>query len=323
MADGGEGVGWLTSARRHLPPSGSGRARRRLALGLTWCAVAHLWHGHRCQPFAFGPAAPVSSGQEVDDAGVLLLGREAWCFNRWRAETDDVRGGASSAQFKGLTDASGDAEFCGMLSSSVRDPFASVSLQASALPEPLSEMKGLVLDISEADGSEYSVGLRMLGAPAGIQHAFKFTAEAGRLEMYFRDFQPMLQGRVQPDDETRLVLERVESITIQKHGANGLSHEPFSLVLRSVCGIPGRDLPPPPPPARKTKWTCRACGTMNFDSSDSCTRCGEGRYAEEERAASAAADAARKQQVKWECGACGQKNFASASECYKCGAPRG
>ena len=99
-------------------------------------------------------------------------------------------------------------------------------MQASALPEPLSELKGLVLDISKAgacaelfdsvhlydatslagkaDGSEYTVrcqvakrtvwcvcvccqflfvvcsvphpdkvGLRMLGAPAGIQHAFK------------------------------------------------------------------------------------------------------------------------------------------------------
>ena len=40
----------------------------------------------------------------------------------------------------------------------------------------------------------------------------------------------------------------------------------FSLILSKVSGIPGRELPPPPPPARKTKWTCSACGTMNFET---------------------------------------------------------
>ncbi|CAE7213934.1 rqcd1 [Symbiodinium natans] len=226
-----EGVGFRRW--RHL---GSERTRRRLVLGFTWCALAHLWHSQRCESFAFGPAAPPTSApEEVDGADVLLLGRESWCFNRWRAETDDVRGGASTALLKGLTDASGNAEFCGELSS-VQDPFASVSLQVAALPESLSEMKGLVLDIAEADGSEYAVGLRMLGAPAGIQHAFVFTAEVGRLEMYFRDFRPMIQGQPQPEDKTRLVLERVESITIQKRGSHKASEGSFSLVLRSVCG---------------------------------------------------------------------------------------
>lgn len=40
----------------------------------------------------------------------------------------------------------------------------------------------------------------------------------------------------------------------------------FTLTLSKVLGINGRELPPPPPPARKTKWTCPACGTMNFET---------------------------------------------------------
>ena len=50
----------------------------------------------------------------------------------------------------------------------------------------------------------------------------------------------------------------------------------FSLILSKVSGIPGRELPPPPPPARKTKWTCSACGTMNFETwtyLDHCANC--------------------------------------------------
>ena len=44
------------------------------------------------------------------------LGREAWQFHQWRAETDDIRGGTSTASLRGLTDASGQAEFVGVLS---------------------------------------------------------------------------------------------------------------------------------------------------------------------------------------------------------------
>ena len=74
--------------------------------------------------FAFGPAAPpqapeketskTSGANDIETS--LLLGREAWQFNQWRAETDDIRGGSSTASLKGLTDSSGQAEFVGVLS---------------------------------------------------------------------------------------------------------------------------------------------------------------------------------------------------------------
>ena len=82
--------------------------------------------------FAFGPAAPPqapeketsgASGVSDDIETSLLLGREAWQFNQWRAETDDIRGGSSTASLKGLTDSSGQAEFLGVLSE-VENAFA-------------------------------------------------------------------------------------------------------------------------------------------------------------------------------------------------------
>mmetsp|Transcript_34622 Transcript_34622/g.79727 ORF Transcript_34622/g.79727 Transcript_34622/m.79727 type:complete len:322 (+) Transcript_34622:26-991(+) len=321
-------MGWLSgvSKVRNRRQPKARQTLRKLALGVH--AVAALCLNPIQRTFAFGPApvpdVPDAPPSQVDEANLAqLLGREAWFFNRWRAETDDVRGGASSAQFQGLTDASGHAVFAGNLAAAVDDPFASVSLQAAALPQPLEELKGLILDIAEADNLEYAVGLRMLGAPAGIQHTFPFQPEVGRIEMLFRDFKPTLQGSPCPDSQSPLMLGKVESITLQVRSTLLKDDQPFSLVLRKVEGIPGRELPPPPLPARKTKWICAACGTMNFDTSKFCTRCGEGRYAEEERAERAAKQSARKRPDKWECAACGHKNFAAAVECHMCGAPRG
>ncbi|CAK9016018.1 Uncharacterized protein C9E9.15 [Durusdinium trenchii] len=295
------------------------RLRRRI-LRLAFSAVAYGWWFSRITfpCFAFGPQAPkVPQAPEASDTvGRCLLGKEAWQFSRWRAETDDIRGGTSTASFKGLTDSSGFAEFAGLLSE-VDQAFAGVSLQASFLPS-LSELKGLVLDIHHGDGEEYAIALRMLGAPAGVEHVYRFQARPGsRVEMYFRDFQPTLREEVK-DMKQPLSLERVQSIAFQTRSSFHQQGD-FSLVISKLEGIPGKELPPAPAPARKTKWTCSACGTMNFDTSKYCTRCGESRNAEADRAARAKAEEERKQKVKWECRECGAKNFPSMEECFKCG----
>lgn len=87
--------------------------------------------------FAFGPAAPpqapeketskTSGANDIETS--LLLGREAWQFNQWRAETDDIRGGSSTASLKGLTDSSGQAEFVGVLSE-VENAFAGLVINS-------------------------------------------------------------------------------------------------------------------------------------------------------------------------------------------------
>eukprot|EP00913_Durusdinium_trenchii_P018616 g17494.t1 len=137
------------------------------------------------------PQAPEAS----DTVGRCLLGKEAWQFSRWRAETDDIRGGTSTASFKGLTDSSGFAEFAGLLSE-VDQAFAGVSLQASFLPS-LSELKGLVLDIHHGDGEEYAIALRMLGAPAGVEHVYRFQARPGsRFRLHYSALSHSVQIRL-------------------------------------------------------------------------------------------------------------------------------
>lgn len=56
-----------------------------------------------------------------------------------------------------------------------------VGCEASLLPEPLCELKGLVLDVAAADG-RYELALRMKGAPAGVEHVHHFEG-TGKLEM--------------------------------------------------------------------------------------------------------------------------------------------
>eukprot|EP00438_Fugacium_kawagutii_P004016 Skav222476 [mRNA] locus=scaffold242:191239:191592:+ [translate_table: standard] len=91
------------------------RSRSRALVPLSLLSLA-TWSSFS---FSFGPAAPPAEAP-AEDAGSeempVLLGREAWQFHNWRAETDDIRGGSSMASLKGLADASGQAEFAGVLS---------------------------------------------------------------------------------------------------------------------------------------------------------------------------------------------------------------
>jgi len=272
---------------------------------------------------AFGPGAPSGPSPEEssETSTVRLLGKETWILNDWRAETDDIRGGKSVASFKGVADR---AEFSGKVDTAIGDGYAGVSLQVDLLPLDLAETKGLVLHLAKADKKEYAVALRMLGAPAGVQHQFRFIAKTAEpIEIYFRDFEPVLRGKPAPEPKPKLALERVQSIILQASSDYAKQDGSFSIEISKVDAIPGRELPPPPPPARKTKWTCTSCGTMNMDIHRYCVRCGDSRFAEEEKAAIAAKQEERKKQVKWTCDGCGTKNFHGVEECFKCGAPRG
>jgi len=305
-------------------------------LGLETSAAAFGPQAPPPKKAAVGPAPPSAGAADAAPAQqerpreerkietVPLLGKGAnWRLNDWRAETDDTRGGVSTAQLKGLVEAG--TEFSGSLDPSVLgSAFAGISLQEKVLPTPLSECRGLVIDLLEADGKEYAVALRVNGAPAGIQHQFRFRAEKpGSQTMFFKDFRPVLRGKPAPEPQL-LDLQQVESIMllIMTDFGDGQAG-PFALVLGSVQGILGKELPPPPPPARETKWTCNACSTMNFDIAKTCTRCGEGRMAEKEKAAVAKAMEEKAKPVKWPCSGCGRMNFPGAEECAKCGGRRG
>mmetsp|Transcript_85959 Transcript_85959/g.228470 ORF Transcript_85959/g.228470 Transcript_85959/m.228470 type:complete len:201 (+) Transcript_85959:40-642(+) len=200
-----------------------------------------------------------------------------------------------------------------------------MTLRAELLQAPLTGLKGLSVDVAESDGLEYSFLLKLRGAAAGAMHTFRFKpAGPGPLELPFADFVPMLRGRPAPQPQPPLNLERVEAIALQADGNTGQKEGPFSLTIRSMAGIPGSHVAPEPP-ARTTRWTCAACGTMNFKTSSVCTRCGEspaGLEAKRIAKAKAAAEIGAKPK-KWTCTGCGAVNFPTFTECHKCGALKG
>jgi len=253
----------------------------------------------------------------------LLGGKAAWRFNDWRTETDGVRGGASVASLKGVTDIG--AEFSGELRpSELEAASAGMALRSELLPRPLTGLKGLELDVAEGDGREYNFLLKLRGAPAGAMHTFRFKPTgSGPVDMPFRDFVPMLRGKPAPQPQPPLNLERVEVLALQAESGGGQEEGPFSLTIRGLSGIPGSTVEPEPP-ARLTRWTCAACGTMNFVSSTACTRCGESPAAlDAKREAKAKAEAEKDAKPsRWTCSGCGAMNFPMTSECHKCGAPK-
>mmetsp|Transcript_111105 Transcript_111105/g.313451 ORF Transcript_111105/g.313451 Transcript_111105/m.313451 type:complete len:344 (-) Transcript_111105:97-1128(-) len=212
-------------------------------------------------------------------AAVPLLGGEtSWRLNDWRQVTDGVRGGASTANLKGATDVG--VEFKGRLDSTkLGDAFAGVSLKETALPKRLSLFGGLCVNVADCDGLEYSLELKQRGSPAGATHRFNFRPESGSsVEMPFRDFVPMLRGKAAPQPHPPLKLERVQDLTIRTDSVSGQRDGPFSLTIRSLVGmLPRPEWEEVRPPPRATRWTCGACGTMNFEMSASCQRCGSSR----------------------------------------------
>lgn len=252
----------------------------------------------------------------------LLGGSAVWHLNHWRPENDNVRGGSSSASLKAATEATG-VHFSGSLGESrpTDEAFAGVALRVNLLPEQLSEVRGLSLDVADGDGMQYAVSLSLRGSTTTRKFRFKAEGE-GPVEMLFRDFVPTLRnGRPAPEPHPPLNLSRVEMMSLRAEGGPDQGASPFSLKLRSVSAIPGREVVVVPS-ARETKWTCPACNTMNFGSATECTRCGESiaaMNAKEQAKAKAAADL---KPSRWVCDGCGARNFPMATECHKCGAPK-
>lgn len=245
---------------------------------------------------------------------VPLLGAGiAWHFKDWRYASDVLRGGSSSGSLKMSTE-DDSVEFQGHL---VRKPgtkpFAQALLQAKFLPDALRTCHGLRADISKADNFEYSVLLQMRGAPSGATYEFSFRPEgSGLVDMPFHEFVPKIYGNPAPK-LPRLELSKVEYLTLQVQG--GESEGPFSLQLRSLSGLMGKEFRPPP-----ERWVCRACGTMNHPSVDTCIRCGCSR--EDEVAKLQAKIKEQEAAGRWECPGCGALNYLLAGECRKCGTPK-
>lgn len=256
---------------------------------------------------------------------VPLLGAGAgagWRFSEWRQVTDVVRGGASTSDLKGAKDVAAAALFSGTLDpSQLGVAFAGMELPAESLPQLLSDLKGLVVNVLKGDGQEYSLSLRMRGSIGGATHKFRFRAdEAAALEMPFRAFQPILRGKPAPQPAAPLKLDCVETFTLQIESGSGKQGGPFALTLQSILGIPGVEAPERGPPPRETRWSCRACQTMNYEAAKTCQRCGAARGVETVVVMEEAAAKAKKQ--KWSCPGCGAVNFPAAGECHKCGAAR-
>lgn len=258
---------------------------------------------------------------------VDLLGGPSseWHFDNWRAVTDNVRGGVSTAVLKG-GDGRG-AVFSGNLDpSKLGAGFAGVSLPVNMLPETMEGLSGLQVAVAGGDGAEYNIALKMRGATSGASHKFHFTAdEAAVLDMPFRDFVATKWGRPVAEDSSTpgpLDLRKVDLLTIQIESHFGKQKGPFSLRIDSISGLPrGEDEQSETATVESDTWICASCGTANkvvrgADSATTCVRCGASR---DLKVAEVVAPAGAEKTEKWTCRGCGASNFGASRVCYKCG----
>lgn len=279
-----------------------------------------------CAVIAAGALNSFAPNHILAAAGVPLLGgASAWKLTDWRQVTDGVRGGASTATIRGVTDIG--VKFSGKFEPGA-DPaggFAGVAFLAASLPRAMTQLAGLQLDVAETDGREYIVSLSMRGAPAGMTHNFRFKPSSpGVVDMPFEGFAPELRGRPAPQPAIPLDPSRVEIVGVQLQGGGGQPEGAYSLTLRAVSGIPsagGRAWQAPR--QGPIRWTCDACGTMNSADAAQCVRCGALKNVKEVHAQARAKAEAVTRPSRWTCDGCGASNFPKASECHMCGASRG
>lgn len=294
--------------------AGAPPRRRRAARGLPGCVAGA----------AAVVASFVAARQALACAAPLLGGTVGWRFYDWRQVSDIVRGGTSKADFRGAKDTKAVAELSGTLEpvESSGSSFAGFVFQADDLPEDVTNLRALSLDVARGDGKEYTVSLKLRGSIADSAHKFRFRAEeAATIEMPFQSFVPYVRGKPVAQPAPPLKKDRIESIGIQIEGTEEGQFGPFILGLRGLSGVVGQEAAEKGPPPRETRWICKGCETMNPDSAVQCTRCGADRDVEMVEVVQERQAKAKKE--KWECVDCGAKNFPASGECYKCGAQRG
>eukprot|EP00403_Amphidinium_massartii_P030755 CAMPEP_0178396094 /NCGR_PEP_ID=MMETSP0689_2-20121128/13555_1 /TAXON_ID=160604 /ORGANISM="Amphidinium massartii, Strain CS-259" /LENGTH=255 /DNA_ID=CAMNT_0020016765 /DNA_START=21 /DNA_END=785 /DNA_ORIENTATION=+ len=244
---------------------------------------------------------------EMSAAAVPLLGGQApWKFNEWRAVTDAVRGGRSTASLRFAPGDSG-AEFSGLLDpSKLKAGFAGMALKASSLPKELAELRGLRVSIAKADGREYSLSLKMRGAMAGATHKFRFQPKDGDVvDMPFHEFVAISRGRPDPN-AAPLDSAKVESIEVQIESHFGEQKGEYVLALDELQGLLEGEVAK----EKFDMYVCRACGTANRADAETCVRCGACRATLE-----AEPKPESSKPAKWRCSSCDAQNFPAATEC--------
>ena len=113
---------------------------------------------------------------------------------KWQVVNDDVMGGASTSQFKLLTN--GGAIFSGVLSLDNNGGFASV--RSGPVRENLGGGDAILLRF-RGDGRRYKFTVRTGSSFDAPKYQAEFTTKRGECEEHrlaFKDFVPMFRGRV-------------------------------------------------------------------------------------------------------------------------------
>jgi len=169
-------------------------------------------------------------------AFTLLGGEVDWKFDNWHSNTDQVRGGVSTAFLRPHPHG---AEFTGVLDpSKLGAGFAGMEICVVQIPSELQQLTGLRLEIACGDGKDYSLSLKPKGAIAGSSYKFRFTAAEGAAAtvlMPYKEFEATCRGR-SVEGAPLIRPEQVESLTIQIASDFGRQKGNFSLILASLNG---------------------------------------------------------------------------------------
>eukprot|EP00438_Fugacium_kawagutii_P030382 Skav226479 [mRNA] locus=scaffold4441:84685:87127:- [translate_table: standard] len=164
----------------------------------------------------------------------LLGGPRDWHFSSWKAITDQIRGGVSTAE---LVPVEGGARFQGKLDpSKLHAGFAGMNLDVKHLPVDFSELSGLQLDFLDADEFEYTLLVKLKGAKEGTSYQVRFVPKKSMpFDATFKEFQPYYRGHPDPSAPP-LDKSQVETLAIQIASNFTGQSGAYKLDLKSISG---------------------------------------------------------------------------------------
>eukprot|EP00434_Breviolum_minutum_P020809 symbB.v1.2.018357.t1/scaffold1457.1/size117646/15 len=169
----------------------------------------------------------------------LLGGPKTWHFGKWRAITDQVRGGVSTAQLLPWEkEGCCGARFTGTLDpSKLSAGFAGMNLDVKYLDVKESNLHGLQLEISDTDGREYTLLLKLKGAESGSSYQVRWVpVKQSSFEAPFNKFSAYRRGRPDPEAPP-LDPSEIEILAIQIASNFTQQSGNFQLDLKSINGL--------------------------------------------------------------------------------------
>ncbi|KAK0617431.1 complex I intermediate-associated protein 30-domain-containing protein [Immersiella caudata] len=214
--------------------------------------------------------------------------RLVWDTSNFTAQTDQSRGGRSTARLDQDDNDQTFVMFTGSLDPRALDPpaaFAAMRTVETWIAPNLAAYDALIVDVKESDGKDYTIVVKdtplerrpdgRLASTVSWEYDFNLRSNlkgSGRMILRFTEFKPFFRGK-EMENAPEMKWDNIKSISIMCRSHFGNQEGDFTMHIYSISAYRYRDLSPEPaedkiirgPSSRRKRFIQRV--RQSFDES--------------------------------------------------------